>query len=105
MPGQYPSLTSASLWQIPHASTLMRTCPRPGCGIGRSTISKLPPGLLTCTAFMRIPFCEDGMKFVTRYCGDVLVGENLRSSRRTESRQEGAWRGCNKIGGTGIYPV
>jgi hypothetical protein len=30
----------------------MRICPRAGSGIGRSTTSKFPPGLLTCTAFI-----------------------------------------------------
>src|SRR6266566_5353452 len=30
----------------------MRTCPGPGCGTSRSTISKSPPGLGTCTAFI-----------------------------------------------------
>src|SRR6266571_4115353 len=30
----------------------MRTCPAPGCGTSRSTISKSPPGLGTCTAFI-----------------------------------------------------
>ena len=31
---------STSLWQTPQACTLMRTCPAPGLGISRSTISK-----------------------------------------------------------------
>src|SRR5882724_2297947 len=56
-PGQSPSLTSTSLWQTPQASTLMRTCARPGSGMGRSTSSNGPPGLLTCTAFMRGMCC------------------------------------------------
>src|SRR2546426_11789777 len=41
---------------MPQASTLIRTCPRAGSGMGRSTISKFPPGLLTCTAFTRDMF-------------------------------------------------
>jgi hypothetical protein len=45
-------MTMASLWQTPQASTLIRTWARPVSGIGRSTISKFPPGLLTCTAFI-----------------------------------------------------
>jgi hypothetical protein len=64
MPGQYPSFTSASLWQMPQASTLMRTCPRPGCGMGRSTTSKFPPALLIWTAFMEDPFRSLAYKFV-----------------------------------------
>src|SRR6266481_2041471 len=66
-PGQSPSLTMTSLWQTPHASTLMRTCPRPGSGIGRSTSSRAPPGLLTCTAFM------SGMFVLRQYPGQVYL--------------------------------
>src|SRR4029077_17003859 len=55
MPGHSPSLTSSSLWQMPQASTLMRTWPRAGSGVGRSTTSKFPLGLLTWTAFMGEP--------------------------------------------------
>src|SRR5438552_13539925 len=44
-----PSLTSESLWQMPHACTLIRTDPGTGSGIGRSTISKGPFGRETCT--------------------------------------------------------
>src|SRR6185369_8410938 len=51
MPGQ-PFFVSTSLWQIPQACTLMRTCPAPGLGISRSTISKSPPALGTCATFI-----------------------------------------------------
>src|SRR5215467_8600015 len=37
---------------MPQACTLTRTCPGPGWGISRSTISKSPPALGTCTAFI-----------------------------------------------------
>src|SRR5437870_10022534 len=30
----------------------MRTCPAPGCGTSRSTISKSPPALRTCATFI-----------------------------------------------------
>src|SRR5215467_9834589 len=50
--GKTPSLTSTSLWQIPQAFTLMRTCPASGSGIPRSTISNFPPGLEICAAFI-----------------------------------------------------
>src|SRR5207244_538713 len=43
-PGQWPSLTSESLWQMPQAWTLTRTQPAAGWGISRSTISNDPPG-------------------------------------------------------------
>src|SRR4030095_6894048 len=49
-PGQRPSLTSTSLWHMPHASTFTRTCPASGSGISRSTNSQSPLGLLTCAA-------------------------------------------------------
>src|SRR5271165_3805064 len=52
IPGQAPSLVSTSLWQTPHANTLIRTCPAPGVGISRSTIWKSAPGLGTCATFM-----------------------------------------------------
>src|SRR5450631_426094 len=53
MPGQWPSFTRASLWQIPQASTLMRTWPRAGSGMFLSTSSRFPPALLTWTTFIR----------------------------------------------------
>src|ERR1700745_3140217 len=52
MPGQEPSTVSTSLWQTPQACTLMRTCPAPGSGISRSTISKPAPGLEICATFI-----------------------------------------------------
>ena len=51
------STTKESLWQMPQASTLIRTLPGPGSGIGRSTSSSGDPGFSTCTARMgRTPF-------------------------------------------------
>src|SRR6516225_8961164 len=41
-----------SLWQTPQACTFMRTCPRVGFGMTRSTISKSPPSLEICAAFI-----------------------------------------------------
>ena len=35
---------STSLWQTPQACTLIRTCPAPGSGISRSTISEICSG-------------------------------------------------------------
>src|SRR3984893_1428144 len=52
MPGQRTSFVSPSLWQIPQACTLIRTCPAPGLGISRSTIWKSAPGLGICAAFI-----------------------------------------------------
>src|ERR1700719_2036220 len=51
-PGHKPSLVNTSLWQTPHASTLMRTCPGPGDGISRSTNSKSPLALETCATLI-----------------------------------------------------
>jgi hypothetical protein len=53
MPGKVPSLTKASLWQMPQASTLIRTCPGPGSGTPRSTSSSGAPGSRTCTTLIR----------------------------------------------------
>jgi hypothetical protein len=52
MPGNNPSLVKESLWHTPHACTLIRTCLAPGSGISRSTISRGPLGLDTCTERM-----------------------------------------------------
>src|SRR5713101_1299190 len=41
-----------SLWQMPQASTLIRTWLRAGSGMFLSTSSKLPPALATWTAFI-----------------------------------------------------
>src|SRR6267154_5051065 len=51
MPG-HPSFVSTSLWHTPQACTLMSTCPAPGLGISRSTISKSPPALEICATFI-----------------------------------------------------
>ncbi|GHF46307.1 hypothetical protein GCM10010359_55980 [Streptomyces morookaense] len=42
------------MWQIPHASTVMRTWPGPGWGSSRSTISNFPPGELTWATRMDV---------------------------------------------------
>src|SRR5215467_10052777 len=52
IPGQEPSFVNTSLWQMPHACTLMRTCPEVGLGISRSMIWKSAPGLETCATFI-----------------------------------------------------
>src|SRR6202051_2082442 len=51
MPG-HPSFVSTSLWHTRKACTLMSTCPAPGLGISRSTISKSAPALEICAAFI-----------------------------------------------------
>src|SRR6267154_3055340 len=52
MPGIPPCFVNESLWQIPHAWTLIRTDPAPGSGISRSTISNGPSGRATCTTLI-----------------------------------------------------
>src|SRR5262245_11556421 len=52
MPGKSDSFVTASLWQMPQASTLIRTWPGPGSGIGCSTRSKAPFGRVTRTVRM-----------------------------------------------------
>src|SRR5579859_738361 len=55
MKGNAPNCVAASLWQTPHAFTLIRTSPAPGTGISRSTSSNSPPALPTCaTRFFAI---------------------------------------------------
>jgi hypothetical protein len=49
IPGNSPSLVKESLWQMPHACTLMPTCLAAGSGISLSTISSGPLGLETWT--------------------------------------------------------
>src|SRR5271157_3646675 len=52
MPGKRPSFTTASPWQMPQASTLMRTSVSLGSGISFWTSSNSAPGAATCTAFI-----------------------------------------------------
>src|SRR5215831_12603614 len=54
IPGHPPSFVSTSLWHTPQACTLILTCPAPGLGIFRSTISKSPPGLEICATFIDV---------------------------------------------------
>src|SRR5438128_370845 len=51
-PGNAPPLTMTSLWQTPHASTLMRIWPESGSGSSRSTSSNALLGFETCTALI-----------------------------------------------------
>ena len=52
-----PSLTTTSLWQIPQASTLMRTCPRPTPGWDARPARTARRACSTCTAFIRAMCC------------------------------------------------
>src|SRR4029077_15286721 len=47
---------------MPQACTRILTCPTPGCGISRSTISKSAPALGTCTAFIFV-ICRISSKY------------------------------------------
>src|ERR1700741_754766 len=51
-----PSIVAASVWQIPHASTRIRTCPAPGSATGRSTTRSFP-GTETSTALYVLFIC------------------------------------------------
>ena len=42
IPGNAPCLVKESLWQMPHACTLIRTCRGPGVGRSRTTSSRGP---------------------------------------------------------------
>src|SRR6267142_5812828 len=76
MPGQYPSFTRLSLWQMPQACTRMRTCPATGLGISRSTISKSAPGFGTCTTFI---FAIETLRFLFWICGQNLDARALET--------------------------
>src|SRR6266851_24665 len=54
---------------MPQASTRIRTCPGPGCGISFSTISKAPPFWVIWTAFMVFVAVWVGMRsfFLTNF--------------------------------------
>src|SRR5215213_2491805 len=82
MPGQSPSFVSESLWQTPHASTRTRTSPAPGSGISRSTISKGPPGRVTCAT--RIV----GMCLTRPYPDSFVVAERAVGRARGEPAEE-----------------
>jgi hypothetical protein len=79
-----PSFTRASLWQMPRASTLIRTCPRPGSGLGRSTIAKFPPGLPIWTVSWRA--------FLNRAEGFGLRGLSYELPEETQKLRSGAAR-------------
>jgi hypothetical protein len=59
MPGQPPARTKASLWQIPHAATLMSTSRDAGVGISRSTNSNGAPAAGTSMTFIFFAFRFD----------------------------------------------
>src|SRR6185437_12852526 len=78
---------------MPQACTLMRTCPAPGVGISRSTISKSAPGLETCATFIGATFgaaaalivdISPPEKLLFGFCytaWDSVIGPVLRHSR------------------------
>src|SRR6266566_614958 len=65
----------------------MRTCPVPGCGTSRSTISKSPPGLGTCTAFIGanatlvVAMLPSGWNFGVRHVDRFAVTPDLDAAR------------------------
>src|SRR3954466_5123739 len=68
-------LTTISLWQTPHASTLMRTFPAPGSGISRSTNSQSPSALLICAACIFLFIVESHLTEVLRGFPQTLVAD------------------------------
>src|SRR5208282_773440 len=94
-PGQWPSFTSESLWQMPQASTLILTWLRPGSGMFLSTSSKFPPGLLTWTAFIldiALPH-------------EFRLMEMLMEIERKEIDVRGDGKDSAFSGGTSVSPV
>src|SRR5215211_4100355 len=69
MPGNNPSFIRESLWHMPQAWTLIRTCAAPGSGTSRSTISKGPLGLETWIA--RIYPLQELFLFIMFWCSHI----------------------------------
>src|SRR5882724_2930088 len=59
---------------MPQACTRIRTCPAPGLGISRSTISKSAPGFGTCTTFI---FAIETLRSSFWICGQNLDARPL----------------------------
>src|SRR5262245_65960132 len=94
MPGKRPSLVSASLWQMPQASTLIRTEPGPGSGIGRSTISQGALGRRTCaTRIVGMAFSSCDLRchficilsFARRVDSYDAAGDHVKAQRALHS--------------------
>src|SRR3954453_15075260 len=87
MPGKVPSLTKASLWQMPQASTFTRTCPGPGSGSSRSTSSNGPFGSVTWTtrilAITPLPLPWRAGSWRAAPAGPLATVERQRGSRPT----------------------
>ena len=54
--GHSPRAAWMSVWHKPHASRRISTCPTPGSGVSRSTISSASENEVTTAAFMAGPF-------------------------------------------------
>src|SRR5713226_5128846 len=83
-----------SLWQMPQASTLMRTWLRAGSGMFLSTSSKLPPALPTWTAFI----FDMGTSSLIRVQGNMERENNemCEETVRTQGLVEGRASLCRK---------
>src|SRR6266852_2171195 len=85
-----------SLWQMPQASTLIRTWLRAGPGMFLSTSSKLPPGLPTWTAFI----FDMGTSSLIRVDGNMERKNNemCEGTVRTQGSVEGWASLCRNQG-------
>src|SRR6266403_3278808 len=61
---------------MPQACTRIRTCPAPGFGISRSTISKSAPGFGTCATFI---FAIEALRSSFWICGQNLDARPLET--------------------------
>src|SRR6266850_162560 len=61
---------------MPQACTRIRTCPAPGLGISRSTISKSAPGFGTCATFI---FAIETLRSSFWICGQNLDARALET--------------------------
>src|SRR3989442_4897861 len=71
---------------MPQACTRMRTCPAPGLGISRSTISKSAPGFGTCATFI---FAIETLRLFY-LDSSPEVGCTCRAKRHIPMRYKGA---------------
>src|ERR1700734_805996 len=85
MPGNAPSLVSESLWQMPQASTLIRTWPAPGSGTSRCTSSKGPSAAATWIARIFIGVILQSWSQSARYPGQLqdAAGDFLDRTMRS----------------------
>src|SRR6266403_1982994 len=78
---------------MPQACTRIRTCPAPGLGISRSTISKSAPGFGTCATFI---FAIETLRCWFWTYVPNLDARSLKTDTRRSAADERSWKKfCN----------